>query len=137
MILTIFQDKILSGQFFLLAYAFSFQVIFNILFSMSQRVGKDIFHFTGMVSNLLFFKMSIYSFMYILIKVIMETYLVLFCIEIRLARFELIQLWQAGIISMNYLSHVHDINDITRNRNMAKCNMKGKLLDSFASFFNN
>ena len=67
----------------------------------------------------------------------METYLVLFCIEIRLARFELIKLWQAGIISMNYLSHVHDINDITRNRNMAKCNMKGKLLDSFASFFNN
>ena len=38
---------------------------------------------------------------------------------------------------MNYLSHVHDINDITRNRNMAKCNMKGKLLDSFTSFFNN
>ena len=38
---------------------------------------------------------------------------------------------------MNYLSHVHDINDITRNRNMAKCNMKGKLLDSLTSFFNN
>ena len=92
MILTIFQDKILSGQFFLLAYAFSFQVIFNILFSMSQRVGKDIFHFTGMVSNLLFFKMSIYCFMYILIKVIIQTYLLLFVftIQIRLAQFELI-----------------------------------------------
>ena len=38
---------------------------------------------------------------------------------------------------MNYLLHVYDINDITRNRNMAKCNMKGKLLDSFTSFFNN